>query len=233
MAPPTSGRSSWPRPQPNLLDHLRTSPKPVAPPPNHPRILAEGTRERRPCLLLTVWLQAPPFPGPAAASEPEAFLAPPFPSRSPALACSQPGRSESGSRRRVVLSAPRSRPSPRSPDTAGHCAHDPGRSALQAPERGWGCGGVLGGVGVAGPTVPGGPGPLGRPLPCGAAQNRGSSGRGVEQRPETGRGRDSEGSLRIGGLMGCGAAPEPGSSSGWHGRAPGWRNRPWLCPKRI
>lgn len=76
------------------------------------------------------------FPGPAAASEPEASGPTPFRAEAPPFACSQPGRSESGSRRRVVLSASRSRSFPAQPRTPlGAVRTTLGRAALQAPRK--------------------------------------------------------------------------------------------------
>lgn len=96
-------------------------------------------------------------------------------------------------------------PCPPSPDTAGRCAHDPGPSSSAGPPKeAGGCGGVLGGVGVAGPTVASGPGLLGRLLPCGRRRTAGPGGPGCGGAQETGRALNSVGSLRIGGLMGCG-----------------------------
>ena len=85
-----------------------------------------------------------------------------------------------------------------------------------------GCGGVLGGVGVAGPTIARGPGLLGPLLPCGRRRAAGPGGPGCGGAQETGRGLYSVGSLLIGGLMGCGGgAGSAAELRGGMGEPPG------------
>ncbi|KAJ8789836.1 hypothetical protein J1605_021794 [Eschrichtius robustus] len=78
------------------------------------------------------------------------------------------------------------------------------------PERDWRRGGVLGGVGVADPRRPAGRDCSAASCPAGGAEPRAQCGVAADRRADEMRGRCRE-----------------------RGRAPGWRNRLWLCPERI
>ena len=175
------------------------------------------------------------FPGPAAPSEPEASGPTPFRAEAPPFACSQPGRSEPGSRRWVVLSAPRPRSLPAQPGHRWALRARPRTKQLcRPPERGWGVRGRAG-RGRRGRTHGSQRARTARPPPAlRAAQNRGPRWAGVWRRPGDREGSDQCGvsaDRRTDGVRG--RHRERGRAPGWHGRAPGWRNRLWLCPKRI